>query len=33
VERHFRFVMLAKVGNKDSYSCVQVLIKQMHKPH
>ena len=31
VERHSRFVMLAKVGNKDSHSVVQALIKQAHK--
>ncbi len=31
VERHTRFVMLAKVGNKDSHSVVQALIKQAHK--
>ena len=31
VERHTRYVMLAKVGNKDSHSVVQALIKQAHK--
>jgi len=31
VERQSRFVMLAKVGNKDSHSVVQALIKQAHK--
>jgi len=31
VERHSRFVMLAKVGNKDSNSVVKALIKQAHK--
>lgn len=31
VERHSRFVMLAKVGNKDCYSDVQALIMQVHK--
>jgi IS30 family transposase len=31
VERHSRFVMLAKVGNKDSNSVVNALIKQAHK--
>ena len=31
VERHSRFLMLAKVGNKDSHSVVQALIKQAHK--
>ena len=31
VERHSRFVMLAKVGNKDSHSVVQELIKQSQK--
>ena len=31
VERHTRFVMLAKVGNKDSHSVVQALIKQSRK--
>jgi len=31
VERHSRFVMLAKVSNKDSHSVVQALIKQAHK--
>jgi len=31
VERHSRFVMLAKVDNKDSHSVVQALIKQAHK--
>lgn len=31
VERHSRFVMLAKVGNRDSHSVVQALIKQAHK--
>jgi len=31
VERKSRFVMLAKVGNKDSYSVVQALIKQARK--
>ncbi len=31
VERHSRFVMLAKVGNKDSNSVVKALIKQSHK--
>ena len=30
-ERHSRFVRLAKVGNKDSHSVVQALIKQAHK--
>jgi IS30 family transposase len=28
VERHTRFVMLAKDGNKDSHSVIQALIKQ-----
>lgn len=31
VERKSRFVMLAKVGNKDSHSVVQALIKQSRK--
>jgi len=31
IERHTRYVMLAKVGNKDSHSVVQALIKQAHK--
>ena len=31
VERHSRYVMLAKVGNKDSNSVVKALIKQSHK--
>jgi IS30 family transposase len=31
VERHTRYVMLAKVDNKDSHSVVQALIKQAHK--
>ena len=31
VERHTRFVMLAKVSNKDSHSVVQALIKQSRK--
>jgi IS30 family transposase len=31
VERHTRFVMLAKVSNKDSHSVIQALIKQSHK--
>ncbi|AHD03633.1 hypothetical protein METH_22655 (plasmid) [Leisingera methylohalidivorans DSM 14336] len=31
VERHSRYVMLAKVGNKDSHSVVQALIKQSDK--
>lgn len=31
VERQSRFVMLAKVGNKDSHSVVQALIKQARK--
>ncbi len=31
VERHSRFVMLAKVGNKDSHSVIQALIKQSRK--
>lgn len=31
VERHTRFVMLAKVGNKDSHSVIQALIKQARK--
>ena len=31
VERHARFVMLAKVGNKDSHSVIQALIKQSRK--
>lgn len=31
IERHSRFVMLAKVGNKDSNSVVKALIKQAHK--
>lgn len=31
VERHTRFVMLAKVGNKDSHSVIQALIKQSRK--
>ena len=29
--RHSRYVMLAKVGNKDSHSVIQVLIKQSRK--
>ncbi len=31
VERKSRFVMLAKIGNKDSHSVVQALIKQARK--
>jgi IS30 family transposase len=31
VERNTRYVMLAKVGNKDSHSVIQALIKQSHK--
>ncbi|SNY93744.1 Transposase and inactivated derivatives, IS30 family [Cohaesibacter sp. ES.047] len=31
VERHTRFVMLAKVSNKDSHSVIQALIKQSCK--
>jgi IS30 family transposase len=31
VERHTRYVMLAKVGNKDSQSVIQALIKQSRK--
>jgi len=31
VERHTRFVMLAKVGNKDSHSVIEALIKQSRK--
>jgi len=31
VERHTRFVMLAKVGNKDGHSVTQALIKQSRK--
>ena len=31
VERNTRFVMLAKVGNKDSHSVIQALIKQSRK--
>lgn len=31
VERHTRFVMLAKVDNKDSHSVIQALIKQARK--
>ena len=31
VERHTRFVMLAKVSNKDSQSVIQALIKQSRK--
>jgi IS30 family transposase len=31
VERQTRYVMLAKVGNKDSYSVIQALIKQSRK--
>ena len=31
VERHSRFVMLAKVRNKDSHSVIQALIKQSRK--
>lgn len=31
VERRTRFVMLAKVGNKDSHSVIQALIKQSRK--
>jgi len=31
VERHTRFVMLAKVGNKDSHNVIQALIKQSRK--
>jgi len=33
VERHTRYVMLAKVPNKDTQSVVSALIKQAHKPH
>jgi IS30 family transposase len=31
VELNTRYVMLAKVGNKDSHSVIQALIKQSHK--
>jgi IS30 family transposase len=31
VERHTRYVMLAKVGNKDSHSVIQALIKPSRK--
>jgi IS30 family transposase len=31
VERHSRYVMLAKVGNKDTKSVIDALIKQAHK--
>jgi len=31
VERHSRYVMLAKVGNKDTNGVVKALIKQSHK--
>ena len=31
VERHTRYVMLAKVNNKDSHSVIQALIKQSRK--
>ena len=31
VERKTRYVMLAKVGNKDSHSVIQALIKQARK--
>ncbi len=31
VERNTRYVMLAKVGNKDSHSVIQALIKQSRK--
>jgi IS30 family transposase len=31
VERHTRYVMLAKVGNIDSHSVIQALIKQSRK--
>jgi IS30 family transposase len=31
IERHTRFVMLAKVSNKDSHSVIQALIKQSRK--
>jgi IS30 family transposase len=31
VERNTRYVMLAKVSNKDSHSVIQALIKQSHK--
>jgi IS30 family transposase len=31
VERHSRYVMLAKVGNKNTNSVVKALIKQSHK--
>jgi IS30 family transposase len=31
VERHTRYVMLAKVGNKDSHGVIQALIKQSRK--
>jgi IS30 family transposase len=31
VERSTRYVMLAKVGNKDSHSVIQALIKQSRK--
>ena len=31
VERHSRYVMLAKVANKDTQSVVSALIKQVHK--
>jgi IS30 family transposase len=31
IERHTRFVMLAKVGNKDSHSVIQALIEQSRK--
>jgi len=31
VERHTRYVMLAKVGNKDTETVINALIKQAHK--
>jgi IS30 family transposase len=31
VERHTRFVMLAKISKKDSHSVIQALIKQSRK--
>ena len=33
VERHTRFVMLAKVSNKDSHIVIQALINQARKLH
>jgi IS30 family transposase len=31
VERHTRFVMLAKISKKDSHSVIQALIEQSRK--